>query len=134
MPREDRHQIRTPMSALIDVVFLLLIYFAVTYEIERDEQEQSLQSGSSAPGRISDPSSFLTVLVTADDYQLPTAKRSMSLSELQGYLRKQLSFDPGYGVAVQVAPGARHGRVIALLDHCREVKCTRLRMLGAISP
>ena len=123
------HRIQTPMSALIDVVFLLLIYFAVTYVVERDEQAQEfLQGGCS--GRSSDASSFLTVLVTDEAYELPTAKRQMTLPEIQSYLGEQLRFDPDYGVSVRVAPDTEHGRVIALLDRCREVKCQRLRMLG----
>jgi biopolymer transport protein ExbD len=129
MQREDYQPIKTPMSALIDVVFLLLIYFVVTHT-NLYEQNQEVSQKGNGPASLVDKSGFLTVLVAPDSYQLPDARRSMTLAEIQAYLRTQLSFDPEFGVAVSVAGNAEHNRVIALLDSCREVEVARFRMLG----
>jgi biopolymer transport protein ExbD len=128
--REDPQPVKTPMSALIDVVFLLLIYFVVTHvDYYEQTQDVSQKEGIGVP-TVVEKSGFLNVRVAPDAYRLPDAKRNMTLDQIQDYLRTQLSFDPTFGVAVSVVPETEHRRVIALLDSCREVDVARFRMLG----
>lgn len=130
MQRGDYEPVKPPMSALIDVVFLLLIYFVVTH-VDLYEQTQDVSQKSGGPiAAVVDKSGYLTVRVAPDSYELPDADQRMTLTEIQAYLRRQLSFDPEFGVAVSVSPDAEHRHVIALLDSCREVDVARFRMLG----
>lgn len=78
----------TPISSLIDVVFLLIIFFVVTAAQEKDIIDRTIQLAEAEyapPTEDRDPQTI--ILNLRKDGSLNIAKRPVSLSQLRSILR-----------------------------------------------
>lgn len=127
--RYANEKINVPMAAMIDVVFLLLIFFIVTYEEELIEAH--LNVNMPAPNRVlqqnPDPQ-LLEIHVLPGEYRfmgsVPVSVDRL-LSELMTFTR----FDADHMVLIKVSKEAQHNELIALLDRCHKVGLTKLNVL-----
>ena len=125
--REDE-KLETPMSAMIDVVFLLLIFFIVTHKEELVEAHMAvnLPSPSSAPSETKPQ--LLEVQVRAGGNYVLNGK-PLGLEAIETTLHSIAQFDSDQTVIVKVHPAAVQRELIQLLDRCRKVGLTKLNVL-----
>jgi biopolymer transport protein ExbD len=119
-PRSGRKQIHLNVTSLIDVLFLLLIFFMLTGTFKRvGEMELRLpESTTSAPAAESPPGTV--ELVAAEDGRLLLDGSPIELPALKGRLRDILARDPGSRITIKAEEDVSHGRVVRLLDIVRE--------------
>ncbi len=114
--RRKRLQVRLDISALIDVVFLLLIFFAIsTTFLETSGIPLELPESTSTAERNQED---LTVAISADG-TIEFQGRVMSLQELEALLPQALDESGTRQVSIRADENARHGRVIGVMDLAR---------------
>ena len=116
-PRPPRRQVRIDISALIDVVFLLLIFFAVsTTFLETSGLDLELPSAETA----STPAEQnITVWIGADG-ALRFDGRDLKLEDLEGGLHRALEQAERKFVVIMADRSARLDRVVAVMDLARK--------------
>jgi biopolymer transport protein ExbD len=117
------------MSSMIDVVFLLLIYFIVTQKpiIEETLLEADLPSG--VPEKDVKEVSLLRIDVDrgADDrYKVNGV--TWKAPQLFSYLKTVADNDRSQTVVIDCGAYARHGKLVKLLDACSEAGLTNLNI------
>lgn len=110
-----------PLSAMIDVVFLLLLFFIATFVSTKPESH--LEVGQGTAGR-SATGPTLDVRVLPDGYEV--MGRPRTLSKVEEDLVRKVQGDPDMPVFVKVSPAALEGQVVALLDVCGKIGLRKL--------
>lgn len=154
----DEKAAEVPLSSMIDVVFLLLIYFILTQKPVVEDVH--LQVDLPAPGAPSsgEPPQLLTidvnkqpkfdnedaVLAQAAKTSDPELRKSILKQEqiyyflngapyeaakLKEYLKTVADTNPDTTVIINCGPNARHRKLVKLLDMCSEVGLTKLNIV-----
>ncbi len=118
-----------PLSAMIDVVFLLLIYFIVTQVpiLEETLLEAELPNGPS----VAVPGTPFVIDVfeeKGDFYRVegtPLRKKA-----LFAYLKTIGRNDPDLTIVINCGSNAEHEKRIHLLDACADAKLTKLNIVN----
>lgn len=111
------------LSAMVDVVFLLLLFFVATYVSAKTEAFMSVDNPSRAPG----PSKpMLEAEVHSTGYRF--MGRPMQLDRMEAQLMDIAALDDSSAVFIKVAPSATEGQLLALLDRCKKVKLNNLNI------
>jgi biopolymer transport protein ExbD len=127
-----------PLSAMIDIVFQLLIYFVVTQKPILEETFLSVDLP--APDKISKPPPTPPKLFTIDICKMmPNPVEDLNYYYVNGQkytfddLRKQLirqgEFDPKTTIILNCDPNAKHQKLIRILDTCAEANLTCLNLI-----
>lgn len=126
-----------PLSAMIDIVFLLLMYFISTQKpiIE----ETLLGVNLPAPGAASKASNQKNMLLKVDVMNLPVAGgddiyhmngKAWYFKDLVTMLVEAGKNDPDTTVLINCGPNAKHQKLIRLLDACAEAKLSKLNIVN----
>ncbi len=133
-----------PLSSMIDVVFLLLIYFIFTQkEVVEDVHLQLNLPAPQSSSANEEPPPMLRIDVfensqdndTATYYAVNTAKegagRAMEFAELQSYLKIVADNSTETTIVLNCGPNANHDKLIKILDLCNSLGLTELNLLNA---
>jgi biopolymer transport protein ExbD len=145
-PSQDHHLLLIPsgkkeeenlidMTAMVDIVFFLLIFFMVTsiqalqavMELPPAQTSGASTSADVAPDYTTDPS-FITVSIEADDTMWVEDEQVFGAQELRTKLR-QLQKDDSQlsGMMVLGDPEASHGTLVTVLDAGADAGIEELR-------
>jgi biopolymer transport protein ExbD len=124
-------KIEVPMSSMIDITFLLLMYFIVTAKPTLVEAHMAINlpapSKSSAPSDV--PPQLFEVHVKPNNQYLLMGTTPADLDSLRNAMVTVASLDPDTTVIIKVDPQARERTLMELLDLCAEVHMTKLNVL-----
>ena len=127
MKTKTHESAEVPMSAMIDVVFLLLIFFIVTATTVIDEAHVAVNLPSPS-GPPAEPK------LTLDLYILPNSvymnNRKINDAQLEERLNNLISGTPDISVNVKVDGNTKQERLVEVLDICKKSKATKLNILG----
>ena len=136
-----------PLSSMIDVVFLLLIYFIFTQkEVVEDVHLQLNLPAPQSSSANEEPPPMLRIDVfensqdndTATYYAVNTAKegagRAMEFAELQSYLKIVADNSTETTIVLNCGPNANHDKLIKILDLCNSLGLTTLTLINADVP
>lgn len=145
MARKKRKRIEieeaeVPLSSMIDIVFLLLIYFIFTQKpiIEDTLLGVNLPSPHAKPSQPQEekPQFFrIGVYKVGSQEQSPDLyyindKGPYKLSYLRDFLKSVAENDPEQTVMINCGPNATHKKLIQVLDACAEAKMKNLNILN----
>lgn len=104
------------MAPLIDMVFILLIFFLVTTTFVREagvevDRPQAASAAAKAKGAM-------TIAVAADG-RIYIERRQVDLRSVRGLVERFLAEDPQGAVIIAADKDTPTGRTIAVLDQCR---------------
>jgi biopolymer transport protein ExbD/DNA-directed RNA polymerase subunit RPC12/RpoP len=124
MPRRPEHKDLIDMTAMVDIVFFLLIFFLVTslQSIEAVINLPAPQAPASAPDSVQavpDPSSESDqVVVSIDENDAIWVEDEEALSEqdLRSKLRAAHQKDDRVKMMIKCAPESTHGTFVSVLD------------------
>lgn len=109
------------MSPLIDVVFLLLIFFAATTTfLQGSSLELDLPESSTADEALRSGGERLQVIELGADGSIRLNERPVTIDSLLEHLRLALDEREDARVVLRADRQARHGRVVAVLDVVRK--------------
>ena len=111
------------LSAMIDVVFLLLLFFVATSVSERTEAYLSVNN----PGIAGEPGPPpMEAEVHPSEYRF--MGRAMTLDKLEDQLMAMTASNTEMAVFIKVNPSASEGELLDLLDRCSKVSLTNLNI------
>ncbi|MBU1699337.1 MAG: biopolymer transporter ExbD [Candidatus Eisenbacteria bacterium] len=118
---KERKQITLNVTPLIDVLFLLIIFFAVTGTFKRvGELELQLpRSTTSTPALEGELAHEVEVIMT-ESGRLILDGEETPMPQLKGRLLEILAADPQSRVMIKAEAGVRHGEVVWILDIVRD--------------
>lgn len=138
--KQQVEEAEVPLSSMIDVVFLLLIYFIVTQKpiIENTLLGVNLPSPNPGPPPKEKPQIF-----TVDVMKLRNPQKSpmyyhvngspWHIDDLREYLMQVAENDPEQTVIINCGPNAQHIKLIQLLDACAEAGLKQLNIVNDAS-
>ena len=129
-------QSEIPISSMIDVVFLLLIYFLVVQKpiIENTFLQADLPDPSRSHNTVKNPD-FLRIDVVKqpmhdghDYYRMND--RWWRDGILFAHLEKTARDNPEKTIIINCGPNARHQKLVTLLDACAKARLTNLNIVN----
>jgi len=124
-PETDESMINIP--ALLDVIFILLIFFMATTTFKQEELDINVNlPESSANKSLSAATRLIIINIRAadrpkDDPLYLVSSKRMTLKELRVEVAKAVQMDPEQKVLVRGDRRALHGDVAAAVTACSEV-------------
>lgn len=144
-PSRKRHQENDAidMTAMVDVTFLLLIFFMVTASFaaqkvletsppQEQEQTEEAGAGGGAPGPTFEDLEESSVIVEVDGQDRITVdgKAVAGIHELREVLNQKLVGEQKTEVLIQAQYEAKHGTVVSITDTAMDVGMQRVRRLS----
>ncbi len=125
-PRKGRKKVELNVTSLVDVLFLLLIFFMLTGTFKRvGELELRLPESSTATPSPQDESREVELILT-ESGDLLLGDEPVEMPALKGRLQRLLEEEPGSRVTIKAEEDVPYGQVIRLMDIVREVGFTGL--------
>ncbi|MFZ9887684.1 MAG: ExbD/TolR family protein [Myxococcota bacterium] len=119
-----REQTTINVTSLVDIIFILLIFFLLTTSFSQSAGlEVELPEASAAEVRASPGD--LTVVLTKEGDRLVSGK-TVDLEELRRLLREHKKDQPRGSVIVQADEEVPHGNVVEVIDAARAEGMPRL--------
>ena len=109
-----------PMAAMIDIIFLLLIFFVSTSVFYRLEAEMDIVIPTASEAEISERSTGEIIVNIRKDGSLVVNQREMTAPELTNVLRHVSELYKGQAVIVRGDGQARHQDVMDVLNACAQ--------------
>ncbi|WP_136255386.1 ExbD/TolR family protein [Onishia niordana] len=124
-PRRRREPVEINLTPLIDVVFLLLIFFMVstTFETRQALEIELPESSRAAPA---DTSPVVLSITVAGDYRLGEA--IVEQDDLATALSSRAEDARAHGLIIEADGRVAHSRVVAALDQASAQGITRVRI------
>jgi biopolymer transport protein ExbD len=117
-PQQDR-ELTLEMTPLIDVVFLLLIFFLVATTFHQSEREMNIAlPAAQAGGPISVALKEIIINVDADGVPHVGGK-VIELESLQDLIGARLAVNPEQKVSVRGDKSAAYAYIVRVLDVCK---------------
>jgi biopolymer transport protein ExbD len=118
--RRPRNQVDLNVTSLVDVLFLLLIFFTLTSTFKRaGELDLKLpKSTTAAPGGIEGKSKPVELVLTEHGMLLLNGA-STTFDQLPAKLRDAHERQPDGQVMIEAEEKVEHGRIVRLLDAVR---------------
>jgi biopolymer transport protein ExbD len=117
LERQAQEELSINMTPLIDMVFLLLIFFLVATTFAQEERERGLQlPGSDSPQPLSAPPKYLIINITNEGI-LKVGGRAYSYKEIAQTLADVAKNQPDRDVLIRADKDSRHeyfARVVEL--------------------
>ena len=113
------------LTPMIDVVFLLLIFFLAATTFAREEVELDLRLPQAKSGKAGNGEQQLVVNVFADG-KLTVDGREVTLAALQQKLQAAVQRNAEQAVLVRGDQESRFGTGLAVLDVCRLAKVKKV--------
>lgn len=114
------------IAPMIDIVFLLLVFFIVSYSMSEMERELNITlpettKAEEATSRIND----IVINITADG-QVIVNKRKLEIDALYERLKKLSDFGAPPSVIIRADKECRHKHIIRVMDVCARVKAKNI--------
>ncbi|MFG6137527.1 MULTISPECIES: ExbD/TolR family protein [Halomonas] len=128
VPRRRREAVEVNLTPLIDVVFLLLIFFMVSTTFET-RQALELVLPESVTGVAAEASPVTVVITPEGEYRL--GERALAPGELEAALEAVASRARERGLVVEADGRAAHADVVRVLDRAGALDIRRVRIATA---
>lgn len=136
--RRRRDEAQIELTPLIDVVFLLLIFFLLTSAVTRQSESSSPESAISIElpeaqsGSKSVTGSPVILTITEDGrIEIEGGEAPLEGASIEAKLIELYKKDPQAQILLRGDKGASHGRVIELLGSVRQIGFKRVDMVIA---
>ncbi len=120
----NRKPLIVPLSSMIDVIFLLLMFFVMTHRPSLLEAFATVKHPGKGAGVFRE---HIRIRVQPGQYHLMDARRS--LPEIEDWLVSSKSLVSDFTVIIKVSPNATEGEFVAVLDMCSKLGLTNLNVM-----
>ncbi len=109
-----------PLTPLIDIVFLTLVFFMTTWAYSTLESEIDVQLPTADAAQPSERARGEIYINIRDDGRIVLNNREVTVPELQEVLYRVAEYFPGGAVIIRGDRNAALGQAIAVLDCCKK--------------
>ncbi len=107
------------IAPMVDIVFLLLIFFLVTWNFSRNETELDVKVPKAREGKETRRAVGEVILNVKSNGTVVMNRRQMNAKELQNTLQKIASLYPDQAVILRGDESTDYRHVVEVLDTCR---------------
>jgi biopolymer transport protein ExbD len=107
------------IAPMVDIVFLLLIFFLVTWYFSRSETELDVKVPKAREGKETRRAVGEVILNVKSNGTVVMNRRQMNATELQDTLQKIASLYPDQAVILRGDESTDYRHVVEVLDTCR---------------
>jgi biopolymer transport protein ExbD len=107
------------IAPMVDIVFLLLIFFLVTWNFSRNETELDVKVPKAQEGKESRRAVGEVIINVKADGSVVMNRRPMNAAELLNALQKIASLYPDQAVILRGDENTDYRHVVQVLDICR---------------
>jgi biopolymer transport protein ExbD len=125
-PREESH-FSVELTPMIDVVFLLIIFFLVATTFQRLEREIAVSVPVAETGQEGDEGLepvVVNVLPEGEGYRIVVGGNAVTLEQLRILLARRVASEPGTKALVRADGSLRHQQVVEVADACRKARAS----------
>lgn len=116
------------MTPMLDVVFILLIFFIVTANFDREQAMVLEPPPPPSPDQPTDP--VPTIIIYVDDYDRITVNsRSYELSGIRPTIERLRAEEPDSAVIIMAHPDARNETLLLLRDKAYDANVDKVNIL-----
>jgi len=115
---EDSHGLK--MTPLIDVVFLLLVFFLVATTFYEEEKDITLQLAEATEGEVREQTFQRVVINVRSTGIIVINERIYSLTEAEAFLSEALELDDKVSVVIRCDRTALHNHFVKVLNICEK--------------
>ncbi len=124
MPQRTQHRDLIDMTAMVDIVFFLLIFFLVTsmqsieavINLPAPQPPASARDSVQAVPDVSNDPNYVVVTIDADDAVWVEDEEALSEQDLRSKLRAARQKDERSGMLIKAAGESTHGTFVSVLD------------------
>jgi biopolymer transport protein ExbD len=107
------------IAPMVDIVFLLLIFFLVTWNFSRNETELDVKVPKAREGKETRRAVGEVIINVKNNGTVVMNRRQLSATELQDTLQKIASLYPDQAVILRGDESTDYRHVVEVLDTCR---------------
>lgn len=134
-PLQGRRRAEVMMAPLIDCVFLLLMFYAVTAQFVSDERlKLKLPEAKTAEAPGTEVADRSSVVVVAADGTVWIEEKLVPEGELEGKIRQMVAEAPERAIILRGDRDADYGVVVHVLDIARSVGAKTIQMSAERPP
>ena len=134
-PLQGRRRAEVMMAPLIDCVFLLLMFYAVTAQFVSDERlKLKLPEAKTAEAPGTEVADRSSVVVVAADGTVWIEEKLVPEGELEGKIRQMVGQAPDQAIILRGDRDADYGVVVHVLDVARSVGAKTIQMSAERPP
>ncbi|WFB35612.1 biopolymer transporter ExbD [Kiritimatiellota bacterium B12222] len=129
--RSTKRQIEdVPMTPMIDVVFQMLIYFVLTFEIpDKMSQMQVWRPAGESAASTSEPVELMRITVYEDYYALNDTR--VSVETLERTFNRLADLNPSQNMIVVATAESRHEKLVVVLNLLSKAGLTSVSLLSS---
>lgn len=105
---------------MIDVVFLLLIFFIVTYQLSDYETELEVSVPTAEEGATSARGYLEEIVNIRSDGTIVMEKKTYSLDELQAKMKRLARVNKNQPIRIRGDADTRYQDIVNVIDRCRK--------------
>ena len=122
IPREESSDDNViNISSLLDVMFILIIFFLATATFTEEERDIQVNLPQSAAAQSSTQAPKMIVINVREDGTYHVANQTMDIAALKNTLIEAVSSNPDQKVMVRGDRNALHGNVANAISVCKQV-------------
>ena len=122
IPREESSDDNViNISSLLDVMFILIIFFLATATFTEEERDIQVNLPQSAAAQSSTQAPKMIVINVREDGTYHVANKTMDIASLKNTLIEAVSSNPDQKVMVRGDRNALHGNVANAISVCKQV-------------
>ena len=108
------------MTAMMDIVFLLLCFFVTTSVFSQWEYEVAITLPSAQSGKVPDRLPGEIIINITDDGRVSVNQQNLTLDVLKERLKKLASYYPGQPVVLRADKATPYEKLMKVIDTCRQ--------------
>jgi biopolymer transport protein ExbD len=134
MPSDDEATAEIAMTPLIDMMFLLIIFFLVSTAFIDPEKDQNIRLPEVAEGVARRKAPEEMIINVRQGGVLVVSGRIVTLEELQEQLHQAVRTDPNQVVRVRGDAMAYHQQVVRVLEACQKANVKTVSVVTRLKP
>ena len=107
------------MTAMMDIVFLLLCFFITTSVFSQWEYEIDITLPSAESGKVPDRLPGEIIINISEDGNVSVNQQDLTLDALKGRLDRLAKYFPGQPVVLRADKATKYEDLIKVIDTCR---------------
>ena len=122
--RKSRGTVVLEVTPLVDIVFLLLIFFLLTATYVKNPH-LDINLPEASVNQVSNPKKDIDVIIR-EDGELRYDNKNVSIEQLEGILRAEYASSSDTIIVVRADKGSRHGKVVDVMDLAKRIGFNKL--------
>jgi len=125
-PRQPSRRVTVPLAPMLDILFLLLIFFATTSTFRAEEQQIDVNLPIARTAAAAEPLKTEVLVNVMNDGSLLVGGQDVSIAELRTMLLQLTADFPNERVIIRGDQTVNYGRIVEVMDAARAARVQQI--------